>query len=257
MPAARLQPSRTSQIVALIRAQLDRPYTPLGDPNAQLRLCAGMKPGSAIRLRSGVIARTRFFDEQILRAVTTGVNQIVICGAGYDDRALRFRTSGVKFFEMDHPATQRDKARRLRDMGADMNGLILVPVDFRQDDAAALLRQAGHIENRPTLFACEGLLVYLELIPVLRLLESLRSIATADSTFAASLAVRRRGVNSVRTLRVANARRQEGATEPWLTMLTPDGYTRVFARAGWRLDSQAGGNPIGMLLVTARPAQFR
>ena len=59
-------------------------------------------------------ARTRFFDERVLEAISDGIGQVVILGAGYDDRALRFRSPGVRFFELDHPATQADKARRLR-----------------------------------------------------------------------------------------------------------------------------------------------
>jgi methyltransferase (TIGR00027 family) len=109
-----LRPSRTSQAVALVRAQMPRPSSPEGDPDAQELLCRGMRPTSAYRLRPQILARTRFFDDQVMGAISAGVSQVVICGAGYDDRALRFRSTGVRFFELDHPATQTDKARRLR-----------------------------------------------------------------------------------------------------------------------------------------------
>jgi O-methyltransferase involved in polyketide biosynthesis len=49
-------------------------------------------------LRPNIAARTVFVDEQVMAAIAAGLRQIVICGAGYDDRALRFRTSGVRFF---------------------------------------------------------------------------------------------------------------------------------------------------------------
>ena len=117
--------SRTSQAVALTRAGMSRPHTPQGDPGAQARLCAGMRP--LRRPRAGILARTRFFDDQVLAAISAGVGQVVICGAGYDDRALRFRSPGVRFFELDHPATQADKLRRLRDMDADLRDVVLAP----------------------------------------------------------------------------------------------------------------------------------
>jgi len=38
---------------------------------------------------------------------------VVILGAGYDTRAARLPRAGVKFFEVDHPATQAEKRERL------------------------------------------------------------------------------------------------------------------------------------------------
>src|ERR1700722_10755413 len=118
-PAA---PSRTSQTVALVRSELVRPCTHDGDPEAQRRLCAGMAPVGAFPLRAHLAARTRFIDDQVLSALDRGVDQIVVLGAGYDDRSLRFRSPGVHFFEVDHPDTQTDKHRRLRESGADLTG---------------------------------------------------------------------------------------------------------------------------------------
>ena len=93
----------------------------------------------------------------MLTALDAGVRQIVICGAGYDDRALRFRTPGARFFEVDQGPTQADKARRLRAMDTDLTGLTLATADFRGDDVAAVLAGCGHDPGQPTLFLCEGL----------------------------------------------------------------------------------------------------
>ena len=72
-----------------------------------------MRPVSAPEMQARLAARTRFFDEQVLAALDRGIRQVVIAGAGYDDRALRFRSPGVRYFELDHPATQADKRRLL------------------------------------------------------------------------------------------------------------------------------------------------
>jgi methyltransferase (TIGR00027 family) len=220
-----------------------------------------MRPTSADnRLRADIIARTRFFDEQVMEAVSKGVHQIVICGAGYDDRALRFRTKNVRFFELDHPATQLDKARRLHDMNVDMQELVLVPVDFRHDDFIGLLRGAGQITSQPTLFIVEGLLVYLDRQTGLRLLAGLRSIAASGSTLATSLAISREGADSNQLVAAINASRQTGRVEPWLTIFSADAYSAFLNQAGWQIDCasgpmdlETGRDTSRMLLVTAHP----
>jgi methyltransferase (TIGR00027 family) len=249
--------SRTSQAVALTRAAMSRPHTESGDPDAQRRLCEGMAP--IRRSRPGIWARTRFFDDQVLDALRAGVPQVVICGAGYDDRALRFRSPGVRFFELDHPATQADKAARLRRMGADLAGVVLAPADFRDDDVAAVLASAGHDASRPTLFLCEGLLIYLESVVIQRLLAGLRSRAAEGSSLAASLATHPSGLDSGQVAADLNAGRAHGNTEPWLTVLPVPAWLRLLASAGWQAASQsdprAGTDAEGRsLLLVARAA---
>src|SRR4051795_5675419 len=155
--------SSPAQRVAAVRAKFDRPVTPDGDPNAQRRLDRGMKPGGAVRLRPHLLARTTFFDQAALDAIARGVDQVVIVGAGYDDRALRFRSPGVRFFELDHPVTQADKRGRLEAIEADTGTITFVSADFTRDPVAELLAEAGQDASRPTLFICEGLVIYLEL----------------------------------------------------------------------------------------------
>jgi methyltransferase (TIGR00027 family) len=223
--------SRTSQAVALARAEMERPATPEGDPAAQRRLCAGMWPGRR-RVRPNIIARTRFFDQQALAAIEAGVPQVVICGAGYDDRALRFRSPGVRFFELDHPATQADKARRLAELGASAD-VVLAAADFRSDDVAAVLASAGHDAARPTLFLCEGLLVYLDADVIDRLFAGLRSRAAEGSALAASMATHRDGLDSAQVAAALNADRRNGETEPWVTIRPLVENLRTLERAGW------------------------
>ncbi len=253
-------PSRTSQAVALARVRLARPHTPGGDPDAQRRLCRGMRPAGTGKLQTSLIARTRFFDERVLAALSAGVGQVVILGAGYDDRALRFRTPGVRFFELDHPATQADKARRLRAMKTGSGGPTLAPADFRADDVAGVLEASGHDAGQPTLFLCEGLLVYLDQPTCVRLLGALPARAAAGSELAASLATHREGLDSGRVAAVANSRRGH-PRESWLTILPAAAHRDLLGRAGWRVDESVdaaqlgtGAEPGRSLLVTAHPA---
>jgi methyltransferase (TIGR00027 family) len=227
-------PSRTSQAVAMTRAELSRPCTPQGDPQAQRRLCAGMRPARVDWLRPHLAARTRFFDEQVMAAIASGIRQIAVLGAGYDDRALRFRSPGVRFFELDHPATQTDKERRLRGLLSGATGPILAPADFRHDDVAAVLEAHGHDLDQPSLFICEGLLVYLDQPTIVQLLARLRSRATNGSVLTASLAVHPEGEDSGQLVAAANARRRAGRTEPWRTILPSTAHLDLLVRAGWQ-----------------------
>jgi len=235
---------------------MSRPHTAHGDPDAQRRLCEEMTP--LRRPRPGIWARTRFFDDQVLAAISAGVAQVVICGAGYDDRALRFRSPGVRFFELDHPATQADKARRLRAMGA-LGDVVLAPADFNGDDAAAVLDAAGHQACQPTLFLCEGLLIYLESAVIRRLLAGLASRAAAGSSLAASMATHSPGMDSAQVAAELNAGRRHRDTEPWLTALPVSAWLQLLGEAGWlalsQADPRSGSAAEGRsLLVVARPA---
>jgi methyltransferase (TIGR00027 family) len=244
-----------------MRAEFERPHTPEGDPDAQRRLARGMRPGGATKLREHLLARTRFFDRAVIRALARGVGQIVIVGAGYDDRALRFRTPGVRFFELDHPDTQDDKRRRLRFVS---NGPTLVPVDFEQDPVAAMLAVAGHSDSRATLFICEGLLVYLGLNDIGELLGGLASRAADGSELAVSLAVHPFGMSSEALLTAVNSARGRGAeAEPWRTILPAEAHLSLLRQSGWTeeevlddADVVPEATPGHSLLVRARPTML-
>jgi methyltransferase (TIGR00027 family) len=228
-------PSRTAQVVAVVRAGLDRPASPAGDPGAQRRLCAGLPPVPDGILGPGFTERTAFFDRAVLDALADSVTQVVVCGAGYDDRALRFATPGVRFFELDHPATQLDKARRLAALGGLALPPVLVPVDLGRDAVGAALEAAGHDAARPTLFTCEGLLVYLPEGVLVDLLAALAGRAAPGSRLAASLALVPDGVDGAAAASTANARRPGGASEPWRTLGPARDQEALLRRGGWQV----------------------
>ncbi len=231
-------PSLTSQAVALTRAELDRPHSVDGDPDAQRRLCEHITWSPPGWLQPSIAARTSFVDEQVTRAIAAGLRQIVTCGAGYDDRAVRFRTGGVRFFELDHPATQADKAARLRAIGA-ADAVTLVGADFAADDTGAALARAGHDAAQPSLFSCEGLLVYLDRDTCHRLLAALAARAPMGSVLVATLATHADGLDSAAVVAAANRNRDRtGATEPWRTILPVASHLKLVEDAGWRVTLQ-------------------
>jgi methyltransferase (TIGR00027 family) len=218
-------------------------------------------------MQASLAARTAFFDGQVTSAIKAGVEQVVILGAGYDDRALRFRTAGVRFFEVDHPDTQADKRARLDSILAehDPAGVagrpVFVAADFGSDDVAALLNAGGHDRGRSSLFLGEGLLVYLDQPTTVRFLSGVRAAAADGSVLAASLSVHAEGLDSAIVVARGNARRRTASAEPWRTILPVSGQVALLARAGWEVtttvdaaDLGTGAAPGRSLLVTAAPA---
>src|SRR4029077_10258151 len=139
------EPSLTARGVALARARLERSASPTGDPESDVALATSLAEGverpvdlaererrALRRFLSFMEARTLFFDDAVVGAIDRGVNQVVILGAGYDGRALRFRTPAVRFFEVDHPATQADKRRRLDALDIATTGITFVDGDFTE-----------------------------------------------------------------------------------------------------------------------------
>ena len=179
--------------------------------------------------------RTRFFDAEVVAAIESGVTQVVIVGAGYDDRALRFRTTGVRFFEVDHPATQADKRTRLEAIGdgPGPDGPVLVSADLAREDVASALEESGHDSAAATLFVCEGVLVYLEREAISRSLRSLSGISADGSLLAASLATHSDGLDSALVRDAANARRSTSYSEPWLTILPKEEHLDLLRTSGW------------------------
>ena len=106
--------------------------------------------------------RTRILDDVMLAFVRRGGRQIVLLGAGYDCRALRFADAlgGARVFEVDHPATQRNKRRVVGDPA----NVTYLSWHFEEQPMSALpaaLAAAGHQATEPTLTIWEGVTMYL------------------------------------------------------------------------------------------------
>ena len=247
---------------------MDRPQWPTGNADAEDRLNTVLADGYVPRARrrgSGggadgdfltfLVMRTRFFDGAVIRALRSGVEQIVILGAGYDARALRFHTPGVTFYEVDHPATQADKLRRLHDVDAPLDGIVFVTADFIDPQWGDRLAEAGHDSSRPTLFTCEGVLRYLPEHAFHGLLRTTAARAAKGSELAVSISTRE-GAPGEREVEREQALADSG--EAVLTV--PPAATAIewLTEAGWRVVSNSHPGPQpntrGRLLVRARPS---
>lgn len=130
-----------------------------------------------------IACRTRFFDDAVTTALDAGVTQVVVLGAGYDSRPLRLARQGVRYIEVDHPATQAEKRRRLP--GPDVT---YVASELAADDLTGALRQAGYEDDRPTIFLAEGLTMYLDQAANERLFTALAGLAIRGTGLAVDFA---------------------------------------------------------------------
>jgi methyltransferase (TIGR00027 family) len=108
--------------------------------------------------------RTRVLDAVLLEFARDGGTQVVILGAGFDCRALRFarELAQATVYEVDHPATQARKRAVLHgDIGARTD---YVAWDFESRDVRELpkeLASRGHDARKATLTLWEGVTPYL------------------------------------------------------------------------------------------------
>lgn len=124
--------------------------------------------GYAERTGKGVqgflVVRCRYMDDLLQASLKEGLQQLVILGAGYDSRAYRFdlMQRGVKVFEVDYPATQQEKVKKVRHVLGDLPAYVTyVGVDFNQETLEQRLPEFGYDERQKTLFIWEGVVMYL------------------------------------------------------------------------------------------------
>lgn len=131
-----------------------------------------------------LIARTRYFDDAINASLQQGVQQLVILGAGYDSRAYRLegREKYARIFEVDHPATQAAKRKRLQRIGITVpENVCYIPIDFMTERLDKLF-DYGYRTDCLTLFIWEGVVPYLSTEAVSQTLAFVRQQADPGST---------------------------------------------------------------------------
>ena len=239
--------SVTAQRVAAHRLTFDRVPAPYGDPAADVALARDVAAAAAAEpgpMREYLRARTRFFDGAVTDAVGRGCPQVVIGAAGYDGRALRYAKPGVLWFEVDHPATQRDKLSRLARLGIDGGHIRFVAADFTTDPVADLLVSAGLGPHRPALFLLEGVAVYLEEGVLRSLLTQLRRVAADGSALAISVSVYS-GSPERAARRAAFQAAVAAVGEPARSVLDAAGAGELLETSGWQPREPDPGQPGG------------
>ncbi len=254
-------PSATARRVAAYRLGFTRAAADYGDPAAEDTLAADVVDGLTVEaswMSEYLAARTSFFDRIVTGAIDRGVRQVVVGAAGYDGRSLRYAKPGVRWFEVDHPATQHDKLARLKRLGIAATGVQFVEADFTRDPVADRLRTAGLDADAPALFLLEGVAVYLEPAVLENVLDQFRQVAAPGSQLAVSVSTSRPAADGRR------ARFQSTVAalgEPARSFFGAGEAAALLARTGWQVaDTGAKGDTpadrrrsAGLLAATAGP----
>jgi len=232
------RPSVTAQRVALRRAAhqiLDDPRV-FDDPVAPR--IVGRESAAALEadphrgeatplapyLRAFMAARSRIAEDELALRVQRGARQYVILGAGLDTFAYRnpYPQGTLRVFEVDYPATQAWKRKRLAEVGIPLPpDLTFAPVDFETQTLADGLHAAGFDSAGSTFFSWLGVIPYLMPETVLATLRLLAS-SPPESGVVFDYGISPSLLNPVQ-LRVfdALAQRVAAAGEPWQAFFEP------------------------------------
>ena len=118
---------------------------------------------SRLRMRIFIAVRTRFAEDALVGAIERGVRQLVILGAGLDTYAYRgIWSDRLRIFEVDHPATQAWKRKRLEEAAIAIPvTLTYAPIDFEHQALGEGLAAAGFDSSQRTFFTWLGVVPYL------------------------------------------------------------------------------------------------
>jgi len=207
------QASRTAPLIAasLILLQHDTKYSRLVSKSSA-DLCAYVleKHSSRTRLFSKIVRQSWFRPiaklieritipgillhyalrkkciSQLARsALANRVAQVVILGAGFDPLSseLQREFSTARFWEIDHPATQRHKVRACSEIGIERVQFVAVDLSAVGLDREALI-SSGFDPAKRTFWIAEGLLMYFPKEIVSSLMITLSNISAPGSQLA-------------------------------------------------------------------------
>lgn len=111
-----------------------------------------------------VITRTKYIDE-IFKNLKSDFDQILIFGAGFDSRAIRFYNNlkNTTVYELDSPTTQTAKINQFKKINIEFPpNLKFVSIDFEKESLNQKLEACSFQKNKTCLFLLEGLTMYLD-----------------------------------------------------------------------------------------------
>ncbi|MEU3271137.1 SAM-dependent methyltransferase [Saccharomonospora sp. NPDC006951] len=126
-------------------------------------------------LWASILCRKRYLDDDIVDALESGCTNVVVLGAGLDDRVCRMPAlASASVFEVDLLCNITTKYRRLHALCGDVPGnLTLVPINLATEDLPRVLARHGYDAAQPTYFLCEALTQYLSAEDIHRTLDAL------------------------------------------------------------------------------------
>lgn len=188
-----------------------------------------------------MVPRTISIDEAI-RGHAAG--QVVILGAGLDARAWRMsELARAAVFEVDHPASQRDKLRRIGGLAPTAGRIVPVPTDLATERLGPALERAGFDRQAATTWVWEGVVPYLTAHEVRATVAQIAELSAPDSRLVVNYQAKSLPTTVMRQVMrlVLRATRQPDplAGEPWRSLWRPDDMRKLLRANGFSVMSDS------------------
>jgi len=131
-----------------------------------------------------LLSRAKYTEEKLEQAVSKGINQYVIIGAGFDSFCLRRPdfSASLKIYEIDHPAIQQIKRKHLMDiLDSSPEDVEFLAIDLEKRKIADALSGSSFLKNEKAFFSWLGTIPYLSEDAVFTVLRDLASFAAQGS----------------------------------------------------------------------------
>lgn len=209
-------------------------------------------------LRAFLVARSRIAEDLLGAAVERGVSQYVLLGAGFDTFAYRNPHLDLQVYELDHPATQSVKRRRLEYAQIAIPANVsYIRADLGEVTLAQALASSRFDASRPAVFAWLGVVPYLELPAIQAVLSYIGSLP-ARTELVFDYGVPPASLNFVaRFFYRRIAKRVEEAGEPWKTFFTPRGIDGLLRECGFEIVQDLGADEINARYFANRSDRLR
>jgi len=238
--------SRTALSTAYLRAAhqlLDSKPLILDDPIALPLLGQGAAnriqsdtskyfSSGCLALRSHVLLRSRFAEDQLESALKRGVRQFVLIGAGFDTFCLRQPSwaSELTIVEVDHPNTQQRKRTMIADSNLSLpSNVHFADIDFERESLRNGLIRVGVRFDQPTFFSWLGVTMYLTGPAIDATLGCITEFPRGSEAVITFLQPPRSAQSPTNDL----ANRVSEVGEPFICYFTPEEFTNKLLTAGF------------------------
>ena len=179
---------------------------------------ANYRTPEMLALRAHVVLRSRFTEDRLAAAVSRGITQYIILGAGFDTFALRQPSwaQKLKIIEVDHAGTQTMKRSHIAAAGLAMpKNVVFADIDFENESLHDGLLRCGVSMKKPSFFSWLGVTMYLKEDAIDAVLRSV-AMFPADSEIVLTFLTQSSDSPSPLSQRVANL------GEPWVSCFEHD-----------------------------------
>lgn len=212
-------------------------------------------------LRAGVVARSRFVEDELSEAIKRDIRQYIILGAGLDTFAYRnpYTSIDLKIFEVDHPASQEWKRQQLYLTKIPIpKNLSFVPTNFENQSLAKQLLEAGLRTDKPSFISWMGVTMYLPYETVIKMVKHISSFLSSGSGMVFDYVVPPSTQNFLRRLvfRLL-ARRLSRLEEPWVCFLDTASLVAELKAIGFTQAVDIGPEEINTRFFNDRTDQLK